>query len=309
MSYILGNIELFICILLFSNSIYSQIISSNSVPGFKDDSINSFVYTSDYHRQNAGRIIFSNAPIELGKERNTALLDSFTSKDNIWGIIYLNDSFKNLTESNKFEVVQSIAIDGIETAHYSFRMLPEKIDQSFLKTEIIVPPEKALTKGVKTYIRGLSGITQGKHDVKVAVRIHDDTVAVGNFTLDCNEGAERIKELNFDYDTKSMKSIVMPKPAVRDIFLEADILNSVKDMAGTAQKVSIIDNGWTLVKNLSGNIAFRTINAAVGFGKPDGKCTMTFISFRQDYDGKNYGKTQLYSVGNSYDIPCENVMK
>ena len=307
MSYKSANIVLFIFILFFATNSNSQNIKNNSVPVIIEDSKQSNIVTSDINKQKAGKKIFSNSPIEPGKVNQSGLSDTFSSTDNIWGVIYLKDSFMNLTQSNKYEVNQYIIVDGNETARYSFRMLPEKIKQTFLKTEIIVPPDKALTKGVKHYVRGFSGITEGRHDVKVAMRIRDDTVAVGSFTLDCNDGTEYIKELNNDYETKSMKSLMMPKPVIRDVVLEADILNSITDLPGTALKAVITDNGWTLIKNLSGEPVFRTINSAIAFRKPEGNCSMVFISFRQDFDGKKYGKTHKYAIGNSYDIPCENV--
>src|SRR3989339_150208 len=307
MSYISGNIVLFIFILEFTANSNSQNITNNPLSNNIEDSLQSSSYISDYHKLNPGKIIFSNTPIEPGKENQSGLSDTFSSTDNIWGIIYLNDSFKNLTQSNKYEVSQYIIVDGNETARYSFRMLPEKIEQTFLKTEIIVPPAQAHTKGVKHYVRGFSGISAGMHDVKVAMRIRDDTVAVGSFTLDCHDGTEYIKELNNDYETKTMKSLMLPKPVIRDAVLEADILNSLSDLPGTALKVVITDNGWTLIKNLAGEPVFRTINTAIAFKKPEGNCSMVFISFRQDFDGKNFGKTHKYAIGNSYDIPCKNV--
>ncbi|TAL67764.1 MAG: hypothetical protein EPN82_13405 [Bacteroidetes bacterium] len=307
MSYNFKNIELFICLLLFLFYSNSQNITYHSVRVNSEDSTLSSVFTSDFHRQNAGKILFSNKPIEPGNENQSELKNKFSSKDNIWGIIYLNDSFKNLTESNKFEVIQNIIVDGRETAHYSFRMLPQKIGQSYLKTEIVVPPDMAMTKGVKTYLKGLSGLSEGEHDITITMKIHNDTVAIGNFTLDCNQGAEYIKELNNDYETKAMSGITIPQPAMRDIILEADLLDLVTDMPGTALKVVITDSGWTLIKNQSDETVFRTINTAVIFRKTDGKCAMVFISFRQDKENEGYGKTQKYAVGNSYDIVCEKV--
>jgi hypothetical protein len=41
--------------------------------------------------------------------------------------------------------------------------------------------------------------------------------------------------------------------------------------------------------------------------KPDGGCRMFVISFRQQYQGKKYGKAQQHGVGDSADIPCDNV--
>ncbi|MDQ1267144.1 MAG: hypothetical protein QG635_2298 [Bacteroidota bacterium] len=308
MIYYLRNIELFIFILVFSAYSHSRSIEANSVNLNTDDTLQSSELTSDFHKQNAGKIIFSKTPIELGKENESGLSDTFSSNDYIWGIIYLNDSFKNLTQSNVNEVIQYIVVDGKETARYTFRMLPEKIEQTYLKTEIIVPPTQAKTKGVKTYVRGLSGISPEKHNVTVLMRIHNDTVARGEFTLDCSGGVETIKMINEDFETKAMKSLMLPNPLMRDVILETDILNSITDIPGKALKVVITDKGWTLIKNLSGEPAFRTINTVIAFRKPEANyCSMVFISFRQDYDGKEYGKTQKYAVGNSYDIPCENV--
>jgi hypothetical protein len=243
----------------------------------------------------------------LGNENQSSITNSFTSNDKIWGIIYLNDSFKNLTQSNVYEVVQLIIVDGKEIARYSFRMLPEKIEQTFLKTEIIVPPTEAKTKGVKTYVRGLSGISADSHQVSVIMRIHNDTVASGEFTLDCSEGVENIKLINEEFETQAMKSLMLPNPVIRDIILESEILSSVSDMPGKPIKVVITDKGWTLIKNLSGEPVFRTINTVVAFSKSNDICTMVFMSFKQDYDGKDYGKTTRYAIGNSYDIPCQNV--
>ena len=307
MGYNIRNIELFICLLIFPIYSNSQDIAANKAELSTDDSIESPVYTSDFHKQNAGKIIFSSSPIEIGKEKQSDLSDKFSTGENIWGIIYLNNTFKNLTESNKFEVIQNISVDGRETAHYSFRMLPQKIEQSYLKTEIIVPPDKALTKGVKTYMKGLAGLDSGEHHIAVTMRIHNDTVASGEFILDCSSGGDYINELNNDYETKAMSSITIPQPAMRDYILESEMLKSVGDMDGTPLKVIITDIDWTYIKNQEGEIVLRTINSAVIFKKPEGRFTMVFISFKQDKEGEGYGKTHKYAVGNSYDILCEKV--
>ncbi|MDQ1267145.1 MAG: hypothetical protein QG635_2299, partial [Bacteroidota bacterium] len=265
------------------------------------------VFTSDYHKQNVGKILFSKSPIEIKKENPSAMTNDFKCSDNIWGIMYFKDSFKNMSFSNSFECNQYIKVDGKEVATYAFKMKPENLEETFLTTEIIVPPDKAKTNGIKTYVKGLSTISPRTHTIEVILQIHFETVAKGEFTLDCSDGVEPIEKINNDFANAAFKSIVMPQPAKRDAKLEAEMLKAMSDWPETPLKAVIIDEDWTINRNAFGVIEYRSIGAAVAFKTTDGKCRLFWLTFKQMYNGSSYGKTQSHAVGDSDDMPCENV--
>jgi hypothetical protein len=49
------------------------------------------------------------------------------------------------------------------------------------------------------------------------------------------------------------------------------------------------------------------MGAKVAVKTPEGTYKLFSLTFKQDYDGKNYGKTELYAVGDSLVILFENI--
>ncbi|MFA6571348.1 MAG: hypothetical protein WCT77_08935 [Bacteroidota bacterium] len=272
-----------------------------------DTSLSSDVYTSDYHKQNAEKIVFSKQPITIKNEKSSAITSDFNCNDLIYAMIYIKDTFKNITYDNSYAITQSINVDGKNVAECIFIMLPEKIEQTYLTSEIVVSREKAQTKGVKKYVKGLSQISPRPHKVEVSLRVNNKVIASGEFNFDCSDGTEPLEKMSNDFENSEFKSIVMPKAAKKDAKLEKEMLDALSDWKEKPLKAVITDDDWTIHRSVLGIIEYRTIGAGVAVKKPDGQCRLFWLSFKQDYNGKSYGKTQHYGVGDSMDMPCENV--
>lgn len=52
------------------------------------------IYTSDFHKQNTGKILFSKEPIVIGEERPDQFTTDFTAKDKIYAIAYLDERIR-----------------------------------------------------------------------------------------------------------------------------------------------------------------------------------------------------------------------
>lgn len=72
----------------------------------------------------------------------------------------------------------------------------------------------------------------------------------------------------------------------------------------------IIFYNWeTHYNDYSGAIEYRDAWTAIAVKRTDGSCAIFYMAIRQDYTGSGYGATKYGAMGDSEDIPCENVSK
>jgi hypothetical protein len=267
------------------------------------------VYTGSFHKEHAGKIVFSSQPIVAGQENPAALRNAFdAASDEIYGMMYFTGTFQEVTGGSGHGYTK-LFVNGNEKASYNFKLPADQAANAWLKSEIIPDPASSTTRGAAIFTKALSELSPRRHTVKVQTL--DDSwkvLAEGEFTLDCSGGLDRIADVHKRINEQKLSAVKLPEPAMRNAALEKECMVALKDWKEKPLKVIITDPDWTIQYHpITGAITSRTINTTVAMKKPDGGCRMFVISFRQQYQGKKYGKAQQYGVGDSADIPCENV--
>ncbi len=269
------------------------------------------LYTSAFHKQNAGKIVFSKQRVELKKENPAAMQNNFVGGDLVYGMIYCNKTWKEATGGD-YNVHIIIQVDGVQKAEHRFKMRRELWDATYLTMEFVPDPQTMETQGAVKYSKAFAELSPRPHKVSVICQheSYDGPIATGEFDLDLSDGADKMEALYKGMVAAQMAKIRMPEAARKDPAMEKDMLAAVSDWPGKALRAVITDADWTTHRNpISGAIEFRSMHGAIAFKLPEGNCRMFWLDFRQMYNGKGYGKTDDYAVGDSEDIPCENVMK
>ena len=266
------------------------------------------VYTGSFHKEHAGQIVFSTSPIQTGKENPGAMQTSFTTADNIYGMMYFKGTFKEVTRQNNTGVIE-LLVDGTEKARYNFKLDGEKREQTWLSTEIIPDPAISTTRGAAIFTKAIAELSPRRHTMKLVCK--DDynvPISEGEFTLDCSSGLDRVAAVNKKLEEKKVDAALVPAAGMRDAALEKSMVDACRDWPETPIKAIITDGDWTIDRHpITSAILSRTINATVLFKLKDGTCKAFKLSFRQQYKGKSYGKTERYGVGDSFQISCDKV--
>lgn len=107
----------------------------------------------------------------------------------------------------------------------------------------------------------------------------------------------------------TLQEITLKPSKLEDPELEQSMITALAD-AGWKEEVrglTIIESDWTIVRDpVNANITHRKLPTNVVthlMGTTD--CRLFSLSFKQDYDGANYGKTKLLGVGDSSPVDCE----
>ncbi|MBE0644895.1 MAG: hypothetical protein IH600_12495 [Bacteroidetes bacterium] len=266
------------------------------------------VYASGFNKEHAGEIVFSSQPVVVGSENASALKTTFTANDDIYGMMYFKGTFKEITGGSSYAWTK-LFVDGNEKASYDFKLDGDKAERTWLASEIIPDPSLSQTRGAMIFTKAISELSPRRHTIRVQTLDNSMIVlAEGEFQLDCTGGLDRVAEVNKKLGDKKMAAVKLPQPAMRNAALEKEFMAALKEWKETPLKVVITEADWTIQHHpVTGAITSRTINTTVAVKKPDGGCRMFEISFRQQYQGKKYGKAEQYGVGDSADMPCENV--
>lgn len=266
------------------------------------------VFASAFNKEHAGEIVFSSEPVIVGSENPAAMKTAFTANEYIYAMMYFRGTFQEVTNGSNY-AHSKLLIDGNENTGYDFKLASDQATNTWLKSEIIPDPEQSTTRGATVFTKAISSLSPRRHTV--ILRTVDDygkTIAEGTFQLDCTAGLDRVAGVHKKLNEKKLAAVKLPEPAMRNAALENECIAALKEWKETPLKVIITDADWTIQHHpITGAVTSRTINTSVAFKKPDGGCRMFVISFRQQYQGRKYGKAQQYGVGDSADIPCESV--
>jgi len=306
--------------LLLANGIMLIIPENEDIIRLQKDALATFeaikkeygvgIYTSEFHEKNVGKIVFSKSMIEIKKEKPEAIINKFVAGDYIYGIIYYNGTFSDETK-NYNQATTVIYIDGNRKIDFPFKLDGEKRDWTYLNIEILPDPDFSTTRGAKVYSKALSELSPRIHKIKVVLESGATykPMAEGEFELDCTKGLEKVAEIAKALEQKSQAGVTMPNPAQSNPELEKAMLSAITSAGWkeTPIKAVITDRDWTINRNALGVILFRSIGAKVAVKLPDNTYKLFSLTFSQNYDGKNYGKTELYAVGDSVPILFENI--
>ncbi|MBN2728316.1 MAG: hypothetical protein JXR53_03750 [Bacteroidales bacterium] len=266
-------------------------------------------YTSDLHAKNAGKIVFSTNPIQMGSENEGAFKNAFNSSETVYGMMYLKTNL-SAVQGTGF-ITTKVFANGTQIADHDWKAAADQQKNTYNEFEIMPAPASAQTYGaLKFYEAFSSKLLSGSNTIKVQLLDDDqNVVAEGEFTLDCSGGTDNITARYKELKNIRLEKVRMPQAKINDPALEASMVAAMpaQNWPETAMRAVITGDGWITHRGIMGEILFREMYAAVAFKTPEGTCKIFYMSFKQDYNGSGYGKTQYYSVGGSEEIKCENV--
>lgn len=269
------------------------------------------IFTSDFHANNAGKIVFSKSPVTIKQEQENALTNSFKAGDDIYLSAYLLRKLENLgsisilmfldgkTNSDAgVELNVANATDAVKS-YYTYALVPSEAN-SANKTVLA------------DFAEAFANCMPGEHKVLVQLQSSLYILASGEFTIDLKSGKDYYRERAEKIRSIQLDAVRLEKPAMSNPALEQQMMKITSEQFPdmTPLRVSIADKTWTIVRHeITGEILFRTLGAEVAVKTASGTCKVFYLGFKQEYNGSGYGPTEHYSVGGSYEIKCENVNK
>ncbi|MBL7911318.1 MAG: hypothetical protein JNJ41_09720 [Bacteroidia bacterium] len=283
--------------------------------------------TSETHKSNMNKIVFSKNPIEKGKESN--LTDQFSATDNIFGRFYLDNTIKNiitypLQDSTRPEVggesfFYRVIIDDTKDLDYNRagKMLEIKeYGTGFEKNTthaLLLKPDVQTDAESTNYLINyfLNCEKPGPHKVTVNIYYYSskNLAATGSFTI--NKTAGQFLPFGIKLSESKNCKAGMSNPAVETSLIaafkkeyEEDFISNDGGPVYTITKCVICDKQWTTVRNeLTGTIVQRAIEADL-YLKDNYGHTKLFkkVTFRQDYNGKTYGNTFTHGASEGSDF-------
>ncbi|MBM4386423.1 MAG: hypothetical protein FJ088_01715 [Deltaproteobacteria bacterium] len=272
------------------------------------------MFTSDFHKNNVNRIVFSNSPVAVKKEDPAQLKGSFKAGEIVQGMAYFNGTLGEIFGDRIWVIV---VVDGNSVFEESFSLKDEELGNSF--TDVLVVPNPDTYKGtggayrILGRLKDLSPKTHKVEYLYATSRMAKDKVAGGEFEFDMSgDGPDKLKKMYETIEAKNLDAVRMPKAKMKNAQLEKDFLQAIKDEGWKEKPLRAVigESDWNIVKHeWTGLILYRDIVGYVAVEYAPGKCRYFEISVEQDYTGSGYGKSRYGGVGYSEDIGCENVNK
>ncbi len=279
------------------------------------------VFTSDFHKDNLGKVVFFTKKPIIKSENSSSININFKAGDFIYAMAYLPGSFKDLTEArNAIKVTTTIYVDGTKkTAHefgMSWALLQE--NKTYLFMEIIPNPATNKQSGPAKFAKSLATISPRNHEIKVSLTglgiglSNSVSFAEGTFNIDCSTGQDQLANYALKYKEKTLAGVYMPSAKMNNSGLiqsmKQALINEGWENNKKVQRVVITGSDWKIYKHsLTGKTLYRTIPAAVAFKTSGGECKYWNLTFKQVYSGTGYGKTVVGGVGSIVELSCKNI--
>ena len=277
--------------------------------------------TSEFHKKNVGRFVFSVAPIVIGKEDPAQIKTSFTLNDPMYSRCYMAHSMTNeCTVEGEVcysaRLVVHFLVNGREVAVWNEAPKTNEILKEHTTYEFPSLTERLKLKyGMNTffYERVVPALKVGSNKIDVVAnvkRIYADkpfiSKPVCKNTITLNVAPGDIKA----FLARNLPEL--PRAGMHDPALEKAIFRLLpgRTFKGDTpiNKIIIASPGWNYVRNrLTGIIVNRYITAWVPMKLPDGSCMLYKVYFREENQGGNrYGR--VFMAGTSgvgpYRVPC-----
>lgn len=287
------------------------------------------LYTSDFHRENLGKIIWSSQPLVIGKETQMAgqIKSAFKAGEPVFGTVYLGNSVKELMNGNdRLRII--IKVDGgtaIWGGDLSYIIIPLQVqDKSYLQFALL-PDEEWFRTQYAPYLQKENWTYSYLMDelVRAGDISHSITCELdfpspiqsnirGSLNLDLGAGIAPLKSLAVKLHDQMMATRTLPRAGMSSPALEQQMLQAANNLGwkNTFLKTIITSSSWSISKNeLTGAILYRYLSAVCTTKDPDGKCYYQEFTFRQDYSGGgNYSSpVKFNSYGSKREIGCDKL--
>jgi hypothetical protein len=314
---------------------------NEAVKKLKSDVDNSFqtiagayykkVYTSDFHEENVGKILFSNKPIVIGEEDPAQFKNEFSVNEKIYAVAYLNGTIKDLTYDSPKAFYYMEIDDENNYKMINFEHNAEDMALSFYPIEIIPATDQAI-HGVDCieFANILANISPRPHNFVVKLGTgYSKSLAEGSVKIDLTamdgsklkadaEIAAKNASDNYARNTKLPKSFSDPvskfsDPELSEANMKALLMKEWNNCASILKLgvYGTASEDWLIYKNNLdipvSKATYREVKAI--FKGKDGWCYFVEgISFQREYSGGGtYSKVKFLSDGRHVKIDCKNV--
>jgi len=268
----------------------------------------SAVFTSAFHKESAGKIIFSDKPIVIKQEYPALMKNEFKGGDDIYGMIYLDGSLFDKTRATMWLDVK-IIVDGNVKVSHTIKLPKELQLNSYYLLEIAPNPKICETEDSKVFTKMFTEISPRKHTIEVRCE-KSGVFAKGEFTLDGTSGMELYSQKLKDVEQCSVNRVRMPEAMITDKKLEKEIQEAIKraNWKEKVLRIVICHPDWQYERNDYDIILNRFMHAAVATKNLDGTCSINNIYFYQKKIGSSWEKMEIEFI-DSQIINCDNVNK
>jgi hypothetical protein len=300
----------------------------NKLLGAADAEATKF-FTSDFHKENLNKIVWSTQPLIIGKEKEMAasIKTEFKTGDYIYGTAYLGVNAKDVMEGNTNLRVR-IRIDGgtaVWGGDLSYIELPLTAQGKSWFQFAFIPNAQWLKDNYAAYLAEENWTFSYLMDD--LVRSGDISHAItyelifpsskisdikSSFSLDMSGGSADIKALSTKLHNELMASRTLPKAGMSNAALEQQMVTAANNLGWNDKflKAIITSSSWNIAKNeLTGVILYRWLGAVCTTKDNNGKCYYQEFSFKQEYTGGgNYsGTVKFNSYGGKKEIGCDKL--
>ncbi len=301
------------------------VVVAEGIPLQPDDGVK-----SDVHREYAGKIVFSTAPIVAGKEDATKFITSFKGSQPIYWRAYSRRSAANQARSEgeecdpsgQMNVMRAYAAEVDGVAMDSLLSAVDLPAKEFAKSTTWSEQVALNASGARdvislntNFVWGLAkNLSPGSHKIVLTAKLKctggtkfvSAPMAVGSFTLEVGSG-----------DVAGMTKPVgdLPRASRKDATLSGagtKIMNAIWKRASSSRravKTIIVDKDWTIEHNeITGVVISRSIDTIVAYKDKDG-CHYYGVRLRQEATSKGrFGETYFGAEDlDREDIACEKL--
>ena len=251
-------------------------------------------------------------------------IGSFRAGEAIYGMIHTKESISDIIGPYSCKFTERVYVDGEAQSEYEYSVSYGDIRDLGHFYEISISPSLdriEYPKQAFNLSQGLSGISSGKHDVKVVVSYQVKGLSESNtlgsllFEYDCSseEGIAQQKKMVQAYRSKTLKNVSLPSAGMTNSNLEAGIQKAVNAANWNQEilKVIIMDYDWQyMTHSVWGTVTDRYLNVAVVVKDADGNCIIFYPTVLQTkIDGGDFATT--FTLGGMHQIEkyidCSNV--
>jgi hypothetical protein len=304
-----------------------KLVAVNKALGASDAEVSKF-FTSDFHKENYNKIVWSTKPLIIGKEKEMAafIKTAFKTGEPIFGTVYLGRNIKDAQNDIESLPVR-IEVDGSNTitgdgaglivpvavqgkSYFQFALLP---DAQWIKDNYA----KYVEEVNETYPRFMDVLVRNgedKHDVSFELNFRGIGAEEikSTFSLDLSSGLSEIKMMAAQLHAVHFANIKLPKAGMSNPVFEQKMLSAANGLGWKDKftKIIITSKDWATRKNdLTGAILYRSLDAIAITKDIEGKCYYQEFGFRQDYSGGgNYESAIKYNgYAGKREIGCDKI--
>lgn len=286
-------------------------------------------FTSDFHKENLNKIVFSTKPLLIGKEKEMTsfIKNDFKPGETIFGTVYLGRTVKEAQDGKpmlkiNFTVEHGREVRGEET----YLLVPDAAQSKSYFQFALVPDVQWLKDNYKNYIDDnnwtiilmAEALADDNSDPVQKVKVELDFWKPGaenmkaDFSYDISDGAAALKSLTKKLRADHLASVQLPKAGMSNPSLEQQML-AVANGLGWKEKYTrtiIKSSEWYISKNqLTGAIIYRGLAAVCITKDEEGRCYYQEFTFTQDYTGGGSysSKLKFGGYGGKKELTCDKI--